>query len=115
MVIGYNFLCVHVLILYVCALMYLCVIALVVSECVGGRGGGDYVWKRIGMHVVYITIYICLDVWWRGNCKSAYDWFSECGLSEPSLIFECISNFVLVVIANSNIYSVFLAAEVEAG
>ena len=41
-------------------------------ECVGGRGG-DYVWTSIGMHVVYITIYIFLDVWWRGNCKSVND------------------------------------------
>ena len=71
MVIGYNFLCVHVLILYVCALIDLCVMALVVvvcvcvRECVGGRGSGDYVWTRIGMHVVYITIYIFLDVWWQ--------------------------------------------------
>ena len=46
MVISYNFLCVHVLILYVCALINLCVMALVVvvcvcaCECVGGRGGG---------------------------------------------------------------------------
>ena len=42
MVISYNFLCVQVLILYVCALINLCVMALVVvvCECVGGRGGG---------------------------------------------------------------------------
>ena len=79
MVISYNFLCVQVLILNVCALINLCVMALVVvvcvcaCECVGGRGGGDYVWTSIGMHVVYITIYIFLDVWWRGNCKSVND------------------------------------------
>ena len=37
MVIGYNILCVHVLILYVCALIDLCVMALMVCvcECVG--------------------------------------------------------------------------------
>ena len=46
MVIGYNFLCVHVLILFVCALIDLCVMALVVvvvcvcaCECVGGGRG----------------------------------------------------------------------------
>ena len=78
-VIGYNFLCVHVLILYVCALIDLCVMALVVVVvCVCVRvsvlvGGGDYVWTCIGMHVVYITVYIFLDVWWRENCKSIND------------------------------------------
>ena len=42
MVIGYNILCVHVLILYVCALIDLCVMALMVCvcECVGWEGGG---------------------------------------------------------------------------
>ena len=41
MVIGYINLCVHVLILYVCALIDLCVMALMVCvcECVGWRGG----------------------------------------------------------------------------
>ena len=60
-------------------LIDLCVMALVVvvvcvcaCECVGGRGV-DYVWTHIGMHVVYIAIYIFLDVWWCGTCKSVND------------------------------------------
>ena len=73
MVIGYNILRVHVLILYVCALIDLCVMALMVCVCVCVGWGGGYVWTCIGMHVVYITVYILLDVWWHGNCKSVSD------------------------------------------
>ena len=118
MVIVYNILCVHVLILYVCALIDLCVMALMVRVCVCEcvELGGGYVWTCVGMHVVYITVYIFLAVWWHGNCKSVNDRFSECGLSEPTVLyFNVPLTLFLVVIANSNIFSVILAAEVEAG
>ena len=44
-----------------------------VCVCWGGGGEVGYVWTRIGMHVVYITVYIFLDVQWHGNCKSVND------------------------------------------
>ena len=71
MVIGYNFLCVHVLILYVCALIDLCVMALVVVVCVCVRvsvlvgGGGLCVDTYRYACCVHCNLHIprCVVVW----------------------------------------------------
>ena len=66
MVIVYNILCVHVLILYVCALIGLCVMALMVCvcECVEG-GGGLCVDMRRYACCVYYSLHIprCVVAW----------------------------------------------------
>ena len=65
MVIGYNILCVHVLILYVCALIDLCVMALMVCVCVSVLGGGVCVDMYRYACCVYCSLHIprCVVAW----------------------------------------------------
>ena len=68
MVIGYNILCVHVLILYVCALIDLCVMTLMVCACVCVsvlRGGGLCVDMCRYACCVYYSLHIprCVVAW----------------------------------------------------
>ena len=66
MVIVYNILCVHVLILYVCALIELCVVALMVCVCVSVlREGGVCVDMCRYACCVYYSLHIprCVVAW----------------------------------------------------